>query len=458
MERYDLVVIGAGPGGYEAALEAAGLGLRTALIERRQLGGTCLNRGCIPTKALAHAAGLYAELSACGRFGLSAEQLRCDPAALAAYRQSTVETLRGGIALRLKQKKVDLFQGSGLVTAPHRVRVEPPQGGALELEAQNILVAAGAKPAVPPIPGAQLPGVMTSDELLEWGGPPFGTLLVIGGGVIGVEFASIYAALGSRVVILEALDGLLANLDRELWQSLKLLFKKRGVQVHTGARVEALEPAGEKGRLCCRYTEKGVPAECGADAVLLAVGRTPCGLGAFAPGVAPASEKGRLLVNSAFATSLPGVYAIGDAIGGAQLAHLATAQGLAVVRALAGKAPGLRLDVVPACVYTEPEIASVGLSADEAKARGLAVQSKKYPMSANGRSVLTGQERGFIKVVYDPAGRAVLGAQLMCARATDRVGEFGLAIANGLTVEQMAAAIRPHPTFSEGHSEVLRSC
>lgn len=457
MEQYDLIVIGAGPGGYEAALEAAGLGLRTALVERRELGGTCLNRGCIPTKALAHAAALYAEMKACGRCGLRAEGVQCDPAALAAYRDTAVEALRGGIALRLKQKKVALFQGGGLVSAPHRVTVRQPQGGTVELAAPNILVAAGAKPALPPIPGAQLPGVMTSDELLAWNGPPFGRLLVIGGGVIGAEFASIYTALGSQVVVIEALDRLLANLDRELGQSLRMLLKKRGAEVHTGARVEALE-AAEGGGIRCHYTEKEAPAICTADAVLLAVGRTPCGLSAFAPGAAPASEKGRLVVDSAFATSLPGVYAIGDAIGGAQLAHLATAQGLTVARRLAGRAPGLRLDVLPACVYTEPEIASVGLSADEAKAQNRAAETKKYPMSANGKSVLTGQERGFVKVVYDPATREVLGAQMMCARATDMIGEFALALANRLTVEQMAAAIRPHPTFSEGISEVLRQC
>lgn len=452
--QYDLVVIGGGPAGYEGALEAAALGMKTALVESRQLGGTCLNRGCIPTKALAHAAGLYAEMKACGQFGLMADKLSFDMKNISDYKNQTVETLRSGIALRLKQHKVDVYSGMGKVTAPHCVRVQEDEGEVM-LTAKNILTAAGSAPITIPIPGADLPQVVTSDGLLEWDKPAPNRLLIIGGGVIGVELASIFANLGSSVVIVEALDRLLANMDRELGQSVKLMLKKRGIESRTSARVESIEAAADGG-VICHYTEKDTPMQAEADLVLMAVGRRSCGLSAFDEGCQPQNDRGRIVVDGDFKTSVDSVYAVGDAIGGMQLAHVATAQALCAVRHMAGKPGTICLDTVPSCVYLEPEIACVGMTADEAKAKGIEAQSAKYVMSANGKTVLTHGDRGFIKVVYEKDSQRILGAQMMCARATDMIGQFATAVVCGLTVQQMALAIRPHPTFEEAIGELMR--
>lgn len=452
MEAYDLIVIGAGPGGYEAALEGAALGMKTALVEREKLGGTCLNRGCIPTKTLLHSGDLYRELKESARFGITAGQAEIDLGAVQERKREVLDTLREGIAGRLKKAKVQVYSGTGTLEADRTVRVNGEEETLLQ--GKHILLATGAVPAVPPIPGAQLPGVYTSDGLLDYSGPVPETLLIIGGGVIGMEFTSFFQSLGTRVVVLEALDRILANMDKELGQSLKMLVKKRGGEVHTGARVKRLEPA-ENGKISCLYAEKEKQQCLEADMVLLAAGRRPCTEGLFGA-AQPAVERGRILVNDEFQTSIPGVYAIGDVTGGIQLAHAATAQGVSLVRRLAGETGGINLGLIPSCVYTSPEIACVGLTAEEGKQLGKNLDSRKYPMSANGKSVLTGQERGLIKVVFDKETRKIAGAQMMCARATDMISEFAVAIAEGITLEEMAAIIRPHPTFSEGITEAVR--
>ncbi|HPE16626.1 MAG TPA: FAD-dependent oxidoreductase, partial [Oscillospiraceae bacterium] len=304
-----------------------------------------------------------------------------------------------------------------------------------------------------PIPGAALPGVLTSDDLLADAGRHYERLIILGGGVIGMELASVYAARGTRVTVLEALDRPLANFDREISQNLKMILKKRGADIHTGARVTQIEGTPEG--LLCAYTEKDAPQAVAGDAVLLAAGRRPNTEGLFGPGLDPQTNRGYLIVNDAFETSLPGVYAIGDVTGGIQLAHAAFAQARVFAALLCGETPSIRLDLVPSCVYTDPEIACVGLDEAAAKAQGRAVRTRKYVMGANGKSVLTLQERGFIKAVLDAETDALLGAQLMCAHATDMVSEFTLAVARGLTGKELGGIIRPHPTFEEAAGELF---
>ena len=450
MNNYDLIVIGAGPGGYEAALHAAKLGLKTALVERRDVGGTCLNRGCIPTKTLLHSAEIYHEAREAGTFGIHTENVGFDLPAVFARKQAVVEKLRGGVEQLLKSAKVEVLRGTGTILGTGRVKVSSAEGET-EYECKNVLCATGSVPARPPIPGLEL--AMTSDELLEGAETLYKSLIIIGGGVIGVELATFYADLGCPVTILEGLDRLLPNMDKELGQNLAMLLKKRGVVIQTGAMVKGVERS-ENG-LTVRYEQKGKEGAAEAEAVLCAIGRAPYSQGLFAEGLEVAYERRRLQVDEHFATSIPGVYAIGDVSSPVQLAHVATAQGIACVDELAGRAPGQNLSLVPGCVYTRPEIATVGVTEAEAKEKGIPVKTAKGLMSANGRTVILEGERGFMKLVAHAETGRLLGAALMCERATDMISQLTAAMANGLTVKQMLAFIRPHPTFEEALGAAL---
>ena len=450
--EYDLIVIGAGPGGYEAAFEAADLGMKTALIEKEEPGGTCLNHGCIPTKALLHAAELYRSIKDAEPLGISAQEIRYDLRKMQERKRDVVLRLRKGIGDTAKRRKVELIRGTATVCGEGRVQLRAPEGERM-LTAGRILIATGSRPARPPIEGIDLPGVVTSDELLE-NDKPIGSLVIIGGGVIGVELASLYEALGTKVTVIEALPQLLPNLDRELAQSLKMLMKKRGITVCTGAKVEAIRQLDDGGLICEYSAEKPETAE--ADTVLVCVGRRPYTEGLFAEDFMPDMERGRILVNERFETSLPGVYAIGDVTGGVMLAHAAAAEGRNAVRGMAGRPEAEDLRWIPFCIYTEPEIACVGMTEDEAKAAGIDADSRKTLMGANGKTVIAGGERGFIRVVYERETGKLLGAQMMCERATDMISEFTQALSAGLSVQDLARVIRPHPTFSEAITDAVR--
>lgn len=454
MMNYDLIVIGAGPGGYVAAIRAAQEGMRVALAESRDVGGTCLNRGCIPTKTLMHCSHLYHELCTAEKFGISARDASFDIEKMYARKDEVTGQLRGGVEALLKANKIDLIRGKAMVEGAGKVRVETADG-TLSLTAANILLASGSVPARPPIPGLELPGVITSDELLEQAGTAYDKLVIIGGGVIGAEFATVFRALGTEVTIIEAMDRILPTMDREISQNLSMILKKRGIAIHTASMVKQI--AAHPDGLECRFEAKGNEQSVTASAVLVCIGRKANLEGIFAEGFSVQTNRG-VVVNEQFMTSVPGVYAIGDLVdGGIQLAHVASAQGEAAVAHMLGKEPEINLSVVPSCIYTDPEIASVGITADEAKAKGIAVKTGKYSMSGNGKSIIEAQERGFIKLVYDADSEKLLGAQLMCARATDLISELASGIANGLTVHQMASVIRPHPTFTEGVSEAVES-
>ena len=450
MKEYDLIVIGAGPGGYEAAFEAADFGMKTALVEKEALGGTCLNHGCIPTKSLLHAADLYRSMKEASLFGLNAEGLSYDPLRMQERKNEVVLTLRKGIEATAKKKKVDLYFGFGSVPGPGQVHISGAQEETLH--AKNILIAAGSRPVLPKIPGIDLPGVLTSDGLLELD-TKIDHLVIIGGGVIGVEFASVFNALGTAVTVIEAMPQLLPSLDREIAQSLKMLMKKRGIEVLCSTRVKEIRKEGEVlvSSLDTADGQKGLSS----DLILAAVGRKPCSDGLFPADYAPQTDRGRIIVNENGETSLSGVYAIGDITGGIMLAHAASAAGKNAVHHMANDPSRMDTRFIPSCIYTEPEIACVGLSLDEAKAAGFNADSHKIVMSSNGKTVLSGAERGFIRVVYEKESRKLLGAQMMCERATDIISEFTEALTLGLTLEDLRKAVRPHPTFSEAVGDAL---
>lgn len=450
-QEFDLVIIGAGPGGYVAAIKAAKLGLKIALIEDRRVGGTCLNRGCIPAKAMLHASSVYREIQESSKFGIVAPEVSVDYAGILAYKEETTEKLVQGVEQLLKANGVSLITGKGTLLLDGKVRVVNEEEEMIA-HGKNILLAAGSKPLRLPLPGMDLPGVLTSDELFRLKELPK-SLVIIGGGVISVEFATAFAALGTKVTIVEAMPKLIPNMDKELSQSMKLALKKRGVEVHTGAAVRGVVQEGDD--YICQFTEKEQEMTAAAQYILCAVGRCPNTDGLFGEGAEPDMERGRVVVDENFRTSLEGVYAIGDLIKGMQLAHTASAQGICVAEQLAGKERTVDLNVVPSCIYTDPEIASAGLTEEAAKEQGLDVEVGKFVMSANGKSLITREDRGFIKIVAEKDTQVIVGAQLMCARATDMIGEFVTAISNHMTVPQLLQGMRAHPTYNEGIGEAL---
>ena len=453
MSHYQLIVIGAGPGGYMAALHAAKNGLKTAVVENREAGGTCLNRGCVPTKTLLHSSEIYAAAKNGAHAGINAGDISADIPAIFAYKREISQKLSSGIEALFKKAKVDLIRGTGAITAPGCVEVTDAEGAKTPYTADNILIATGSVPAMPPIPGLDLPGVMNSDALLEGADHLYESIVIIGGGVIGVEFATFYSELGCRVTVIEGLDRLLPTLDRELGQNLALILKKQGVSIYTGATVKQVR-RGEKG-LEVDFTAKDAENTVSGEAVLCAIGRRPNTEGLFAEGIAVDMNGRSIAVDEKYQTSLPGVYAIGDVSSKIQLAHVATAQGVACVDGICGKVNSVNMSVVPSCIYCRPEIAAVGMSEAEAKEAGINVKVGKCVMFGNARTLIADTGRSFMKVVADADSKAIIGAQLMCTNSTDMISQLAEAIANSMTPAQLLLAMRPHPTFEEALTEAL---
>lgn len=452
MNDYQLLVIGAGPGGYVAALRAAKLGLRTAVVENREAGGTCLNRGCVPTKTLLHSSRIYQDICSGSHAGITADSVQIDMGAVFAHKRQVSEKLSGGILSLFKSAKVDFISGTGTIVKANTVRVHSA-GGEQSYTADDILIATGSVPARPPIPGLDLPGVMTSGELLNGCDHLYRSIVIIGGGVIGVEFATFYNDLGCEVTIIEGLDRLLPTMDRELGQNLALILKKRGVKINTGALVQSVEQT-EHG-LTVRYSAKEMPGQAEGEAVLCAIGRKPCLDEVFGEGLRPEMNGRSIRVDSNFQTSIPHVYAIGDVSSRVQLAHVASAQGTAVVDLLCGKESSVNLEIVPSCIYSRPEIAVVGITEQEAKEAQIPVKSGKCVMFGNAKTVIMDGDRCFMKLIARADNHCILGAQLMCEHSTDMISEIAQAMANRMTAEQLTQAMRPHPTFEEAMTEAL---
>lgn len=450
---YQLIVIGAGPGGYTAALRAAALGLHTAVVECREVGGTCLNRGCIPTKTLLHASQVYRDAVDGASMGVHAANATFDMGEIFAYKRGVSEKLRNGIHGLLKSAKVDLIEGVGRIAAPGQVDVTAADGAVSRYTAERILIATGSVNVRPPIPGLDLPGVMTSDELLEGCDRLYDSLVIIGGGVIGVEFATFYRNLGCAVTLVEGMDRLLPNMDRELGQNLQQIMKKQGVEVLTNAMVQSLEQT-ESG-LAVHVLQKGAEKTVTGEKVLCAIGRRAYWDGVFAEGMNPETRGKSLKVDENFQTSIPGVYAIGDASSVVQLAHVAAAQGTACVERMCGVADHVDLNVIPSCIYSTPEIAVVGITETEAKERGVPAVVGKCTMFGNARTVIEDPGRCFMKIVAHAETHEILGASLMCQHASDMISQISAAMVNHQTAEELRRVMRPHPSFEEAMTEAL---
>ena len=451
--KYDLTIIGAGPGGYEAAFYAVDLGMKVAIVERDRVGGTCLNRGCIPTKALMHSSDVYRDAANGAEVGVEVTGLKANRVRIGERKDEVLDKLRTGILGLINKKKIDLITGEAVITGEHELQVAGET-----ITSERIMLATGSHPFFPPIPGADLEGVIDSTELINMGGAEIPEFVVIGGGVIGIEFATIYADLQDHVTVIEGADRLLPLIDKEIGRSIKMTLEKKGVDVHVASPVQKIEKSGSK--LAVTFTEKGEDKVVEADKVLLCVGRRPTTEGIFADDFKAKhdfiNEKGFIKVNEKYQTECPSIYAIGDCIGGIQLAHVSSAEGRNAVALMNDGRATINMNTVPSCIYTDPEIAVVGMTADEAKEAGIEVITKKYPMSANGKTIIAGLDRGFVKIVARADDHVLIGAHLLCGRASDLIGELAVAIGRGMMLEEVANIIHPHPSFAESIMEAAR--
>jgi len=448
---YDLAILGAGPGGYVAALRAAQIGARVALIEKDRVGGTCLNIGCIPTKALTTSTELLLKARRAGEFGVSIPSALPDLPSLMAYKQAAVDRLVRGVEQLLKKRRVTLVRGEGRLVRSDTLRVTDAAGSAVEIPARHVILAPGSLMARPPIPGLDLPGVITSTEALDITEVP-AHLIVVGGGVIGLEFACIYEALGSRVTVLEMMSTLLpGGTDESLARRLAVILRRRGMTIHTRAKVQAIEPAEGGLRVVFAGAKGEVAVE--GERVLVAVGRWPntSGLGLGELGV---KMNGRAIaVDEHLRTNIPNVWAIGDAVGGMMLAHKAMVDGRVVAENVTGGRRAVDYRSVPSVIFTRPEVASVGLTEAEARAQGADVKVTRFPFSANPRAQILGETEGLVKLVCEAGSGRVLGVHLMGLHATDLIAEGALAVEVGATADDLAWTTHAHPTLPEAMLE-----
>ena len=454
-ERYDVVVIGAGPGGYVAGMRAAQLGMRTACIDGRETaGGTCLNIGCIPSKALLQSSEKYAEArNGLAEHGIKISKASLDLPTMMARKDKVVTTLTRGVEFLFRKNKVDWIKGTARITAPGRVVVTGSDGGGQEIEAGVIVIATGSESI--PLPGLTLDEqrIVSSTGALAFDRVPE-RLAVIGGGYIGLELGSVWSRLGAKVTVVEFLDRILPNMDRELGPALQRVLTRSGVAFKLATKVVSGELGNETVTLELEPAKGGERETLAADAVLVAIGRRPFtdGLGLDEIGIAR-DPAGRVTVDSSFATNVPGIYAIGDVIRGAMLAHKAEEEGIVVIERLAGQKTEIDYDAIPSVVYTWPEIAAVGKTEEELKAAGIEYRIGKFPFTANARARTNADTDGFVKVLADAATDRVLGVHIIGPDAGTMIAEAALAMEFGASAEDIARTSHAHPTLSEALKE-----
>jgi dihydrolipoamide dehydrogenase len=448
--RFDLAVIGAGPGGYVAAIRAAQLGLKTAIVEREHLGGICLNWGCIPTKALLRTSELYTAMRHASEFGLAADNVRFDLPRVIERSRNVAERLSNGVAYLMRKNKIAVIDGTARLKGEGRVGVTGKSGDALpDIEAKHIIVATGARARV--APGLEPDGrlIWTYKEAMIPQSFP-SSLLIVGSGAIGIEFASFYRSLGAEVTVVEMLPRILPAEDEEISGIARKAFVKRGIVIRTDTHVERFVSNGGKVTASLRKPD-GDTEEIAAERVILAIGITGNveGLGLETLGVK--IDKGHIVVDEWCRTAAPGVYAIGDVVGPPWLAHKASHEGIICVEKIAGIDGVHPLDTaaIPSCTYSNPQVASVGLTEDQARAQGHELKIGRFPYSANGKAIALGDTEGLVKTIFDAKSGALLGAHILGAEATELIQGFVIAKTLETTEAELIASIFPHPTLSE---------
>lgn len=446
--KYDIVIIGGGPGGYVGAIVAAQHGFKVALVERDSLGGTCLNRGCIPTKSWVQDSRLYQQAAASPVLN-GADQISFDASRMLSRKEQVVSTLVGGVTGLLKSNGVDVYAGTGQLISAGKIRVKGKDGTVSKLAADHIILATGSKPAVPPFLKVDGKIVQTTDEALASDNVPV-RLVIVGGGVIGMEMATIFLNLGSSVTIIEMLPDILVTEDSDVRKTMKQLLTKSGVALHLKSAVQSIE-TNKKGATVRFTDEKGDAQAVAADKVLIATGRAPVmdGLGVEKLGLK--KEGPFIKVDSGYSTSVKGIYAIGDLIGGMMLAHKASAEVEALVEALATGKPASTVNwkMIPRCVWGLTEIGAVGLTEDQARETGQPVQVGRFSFAGSGAAQAYGKPAGFVKVIGNRDTGAILGAHIVGEHATDMIAEVVTVMKMEGVVEDLAEAIKPHPTLSE---------
>jgi len=455
-EQFDVTIIGSGPGGYVAAVRAGQLGLKVAIVEKEKdarLGGTCGLRGCIPTKALLNAAHLYQKAGEFEHFGLKVKELGYDWPGVQKYKSDVVAKNAAGVTYLMKKNKVTVYNGFAKIAGRGKVEVAMADGKKETIDTKNIVIATGS--VVRPIPGFETDGkqVVNSDHILELGNVPK-SLIVMGSGAVGVEFASVYARFGSDTTVVELLPRIVPLEDEDCSKELARSFKKQGIKVETGLKLDKMEKS-KKGVKVSGKNDKGAEVTLEAEMLLVAVGRMAYieGLGLENTKV-KVSAKGTVEVNEYCETAEPGIYAIGDVIPTAQLAHLASKEGILVVEKIAGKkVEPIKHNLVPNCTYCDPEVASVGLTEAKAKEAGYDVKVGKFPFSASGKARILGETDGFVKIVAEKKYDEVLGVHIIGPHATELLAEACVGMALETTADELGRIMHAHPTVSESVME-----
>lgn len=428
---FDLCVIGSGWAGFNAALRAAELGASVCLIEKDKLGGVCLNRGCIPTKALANSSKIFSHLKDASDFGIEVKDYSANFQKIQEYKTRVIEKLSSGILFHLKSKKVQIINAEARISSQNEIIA-----GEQKIQAKHIIIAAGSRPTELPILKFDGKRVISSDEILELNSVPR-NLLIVGGGVIGCEFASIFSAIGTEVTIVELLDRLLPLEDKEISQKIETIFKKKGIKFNTQTNIE------------------NFPKE-GFEKILVCVGRTPNteNLGLEDAGVK--TEKKRICVNNFLETNIPNIYAIGDCVGRKMLAHVASYEAIVAAENIFSRKREVKYSAIPNCIFTDPEVASVGLSEEEALRQGLSIKTNKFNFLSSGMAHILGETEGFIKLIANAKTKEILGASIIGPKATELIAVLTLCIRKGLKLEDIYDTIFAHPTLSESIFEAVK--
>ncbi|OIK10119.1 dihydrolipoyl dehydrogenase [Bacillus sp. MUM 13] len=459
-EEYDLVILGGGTGGYVAAIRAAQLGLKTAVVEKGKLGGTCLHRGCIPSKALLRSAEVYSTSKNSEEFGVVTGEVSLNFLKVQERKNKIVEQLHKGVQHLMKQGKIDVFEGTGRILGPSifsplpgTVSVEMNNGTENEmLIPKNVIVATGSRPRT--LPGLEIDGnlVLTSEEALQLESLP-ASMIIVGGGVIGIEWASMLNDFGVEVTVIEYADRILPLEDKEISKEMQRLLKKKGITFATGAKVLP-ETLKKDGNVVISAEMNGGTKEFTADKMLVSVGRQANVEGIGLENTDIQLEKGYIATNTMFQTKESHIYAIGDCIGGLQLAHVASHEGITAVEHIAGENPHqMDYSLVSKCIYSSPEAASVGYTEEEAIAKGFTVKKGKFPFKAIGKALVFGESDGFVKIIADEKTNDILGVHMIGPHVTDMISEAGLAKVLDATPWEVAHTIHPHPTLSEAIGE-----
>ncbi len=446
-EPYQLTVIGGGPGGYTAALRAAALGIKTLLIEKECLGGTCLHHGCIPTKVLTHSALFYRNIKKAEKFGFSTGKISFSFLKIQERKREVVGQLTAGLNTLLNNARVDILFGEARVLSPSRVLVRISSGKEKEIATEKLILAFGSEELFPSFPGVDLPGVITSREILALEQVPT-SLAIVGGGVIGLEVASIFSSFGSSVTVIECCERILRKSDQEMVRRLSVYLRRQGIKILTNSSVKSIaeHPEGLALTIAGRGGENIVPVE----KVLISVGRKPSRGGQSLESLGIDCSPAGIIVSDRMETSLPHVYAVGDAVAPNYfLAHVAAHQGIVAAENVAGLESAFKGDVVPMCLFTDPELASAGLTEESAREKGCEIKVGKFNFAANGKAVSQGEGDGVVKIIADARDGKLLGVHILGPHASDLIQEGTLAVAKGLKTVDLAELIHPHPTLSE---------